>query len=82
MGTNGAALSGATIDVRAANSTPGTGSLANIFSDDGVTPKANPVTSDGTGTFDFYVADGRYDFVVKFGGFTKIVADQEIFDAT
>lgn len=83
MGTTGVAVAGALITVRVKNSTPGTGALASIFSDDGVTSIAgSTVTSDATGTFSFYAPDGRYDFVVAIAGFTKIVPDIEISDIT
>jgi hypothetical protein len=39
----------------------GTTNNATLYSDNGVTPKTNPLTCDSTGQFDFYVADGRYD---------------------
>lgn len=34
---------------------------ATIYSDDGITTKTNPLTTDAAGKFDFYVANGRYD---------------------
>lgn len=83
MGTTGVAVAGALITVRVKNSTPGTGALASIFSDDGITSiSGSTVTSDATGTFSFYAPDGRYDFVVAIAGFTKIVPDIEISDIT
>lgn len=39
----------------------GTLTTATIYSDDGLTLKSNPFTTDTNGRFDFYVADGRYD---------------------
>lgn len=42
----------------------GTQNQPTIYSDDGVTPKGNPVMTDTLGRFDFYVADGRYDLAV------------------
>lgn len=44
----------------------GTTTLATIYSDNSGTAKANPFTSDTTGFWFFYVADGRYD--VRFSG--------------
>ena len=38
--------------------------LAVLYSDNGVTPKANPVTTDANGLFEFYAADGRYTLVL------------------
>lgn len=46
----------------------GTLVLATIFSDDGVTPKANPFTADVSGYFYFYVAPGEYDIRQSGGG--------------
>lgn len=40
--------------------------LSTIYSDDGVTAKANPFTSASDGTWFFYAANGRFD--VKFSG--------------
>lgn len=83
MGTTGVAIAGASITVRVKNSTPGSGALASIFSDDGTTSiSGSTVTSDATGTFNFYAPDGRYDLVVAIAGFTKIVPDIEISDIT
>jgi hypothetical protein len=47
----------------------GTTDLATLYSDNGVTPKANPTTTDDTGTFFFYAADGRYDIEIVGTGF-------------
>ncbi len=44
----------------------GTLTLSTIYSDDGITPKANPFTADANGYFFFYAANGVYD--VKFSG--------------
>jgi hypothetical protein len=44
----------------------GTLNLSTIYSDEGVTPKANPFTADTTGYWFAYAADGDYD--VKFSG--------------
>lgn len=44
----------------------GTSNLSTIYSDNGVTPKANPFTASATGYFFFYAANGRYD--VTFSG--------------
>lgn len=45
----------------------GTVVLAPIFSDEGVTVKANPFTGDFNGQFYFYAADGDYDIVITGG---------------
>jgi len=44
----------------------GTTTLASIYSDNGVTPLANPFTASAVGFWFFYAANGRYD--VKFSG--------------
>jgi len=43
-----------------------------IYSDEGVTVSANPLTSSATGSFSFYVADGDYDIVITKAGFTTV----------
>lgn len=76
-------MAGINVTVRAANASPGTGALATLYSDDGVTTTTNPVVTDATGTFGFYVADGRYDLTYSGTGFTtKIIAAIEIADVT
>lgn len=50
----------------------GTVTLASIFDDDGITPKANPFTGPSTGLIYFYAADGKYDVV--FSGGTPAVS--------
>lgn len=55
---------------------------ASLFSDDGITAKANPIASDANGRFDFYVANGRYDLAFSGPGvnsFTQL--NVEITDA-
>lgn len=43
----------------------GTDTLTTTYSDNGVTPKANPFSAaDVTGIFSFYAANGRYDLTV------------------
>ena len=64
---NGNAISGATVTVY----TAGTTTLASIFSDNGVTSRANPFTTAITGLVDFYAANGVYDL--------KIVSSRNIF---
>lgn len=54
-----------------------------IYSDDGITPTANPVIADASGRFSFYVADGRYDLRASGAGFTTFtLTDQDIHDVT
>jgi hypothetical protein len=68
---NGAAISGASVTVRDA-----AGNLATLYSDDGVTTQANPVSTDAKGVFSFYAADGTYTVTVtgsRIGTSSKIV---------
>lgn len=59
----------------------GTTTKPTIYSDDGVTPITNPVTTNSLGRYGFYVDDGRYDLVISGTGISTItLADQEIFD--
>jgi len=52
------------------------GATAAIYSDNGVTPLANPFTADNTGRVSFYAADGRYTITVAKTGFTTVtIAD-------
>lgn len=60
-GRNGDVVTGASVLIAPAGSvTPST-----IYSDDGVTPIANPMATDANGYFEFYVADGTYDIRVN-----------------
>jgi hypothetical protein len=54
----GNALAGASVAVQSG------GSNVSIYSDDGVTLKSNPMTTDASGGFSFYAANGTYDLVV------------------
>lgn len=60
----GAPAPNATITVRNA----GTATLSSLFSDNGVTVKANPFTADSSGYWFFYAANGRYDITLSGGG--------------
>lgn len=53
---NGGARSKAVITVRVKSS----GALASIYSDEGITPKTNPMTVTSNGSFFFYAANGNY----------------------
>lgn len=66
MDPAGNVLAGALVTVKEA----GTETLATLYSDDGVTPLANPVTTDSNGVFAFYVADGDYDLVPSKANYT------------
>jgi hypothetical protein len=59
--STGAPVAGASVQV---NNYPG-GTAATIYSDNGVTPATNPLTTDTNGAFSFYAADGRYQLVVS-----------------
>lgn len=77
--STGNAISGATVDVYNA----GTLVHSTIYSDDGVTPIANPTSTNAAGTFKFYVKDGRYDITISGSGLTtRTRADEEIADVT
>ena len=57
----GAPAGGASVRVKI----QGTDTDAALYSDNGVTPKANPFTADATtGIFGWYAADGRYSQTV------------------
>lgn len=45
----------------------GTTTLASLFSDNGVTPLANPFTANTDGSYQFYAADGNYDATMSGG---------------
>jgi hypothetical protein len=60
-GRNGDVVIGGSVLVKLA----GTATSATIYSDDGVTPVTNPLTTDANGYFEFYVADGLYDITVN-----------------
>lgn len=58
----GAPVGGASVQVNVQS----TGLPATIYSDNGVTQAANPLTTDAvTGAFSFYAADGRYQLVIS-----------------
>jgi hypothetical protein len=85
IGTSGSTLSpitGATCSVYLT----GTSTLATLYSDNGVTPKANPISSSSTGRIEFYAADGRYDISVVKSGYTTVTLSdillEDLADAT
>ncbi len=61
----GAPVIGTTVTIKLKS----TGLAATIYSDEGITPKANPTTTDADGRFWFYAADDDY-VVEAAGGFT------------
>lgn len=78
--TSGAPVVGASVTVYFT----GTQTKASLYSDQGVTGIANPVTTASpNGQFDFYVASGRYDLVVSGSGVTSFTqSDVPIFDSS
>jgi hypothetical protein len=57
------------------------GNLATIFSDDGVTTVANPLTTNSDGEYTFFAANGQYSTqVVATGYATEIVTQRTLFD--
>lgn len=70
-------VSGASVTVKHV----GTGTSATLYSDEGTTTIANPVTTDSLGRFAFYVADGDYDLeIVKSGVINVTVPDVSMVD--
>lgn len=59
----GTPLSGALVRV-----TQSSGIVASIYSDNGVTPAANPLVSDGSGNFQFFAANGTYTLTITYNG--------------
>lgn len=80
----GVSVPGCNVLVRVANASPGTGALAIIYSDNGITPiVGSQVTTNTNGELFFYAPDGRYDLTFTGTGITTAtVGDVEIFDAT
>lgn len=77
-GTDGKAISGASVLVlNYSDNLP-----ASLFSDSaGTTPIANPVTTDTTGYYEFYVADGHYTIQITGGGLrADTTSDVAIYD--
>jgi hypothetical protein len=71
QGETGTAISGATVRIY----DTGTTTLAPIYSNNSGSSKANPMTTDDDGMFEFYAADGRYDINVTYGTTTKTISD-------
>lgn len=52
------------------------GATATIYSDNSVTTRVNPITTDVNGYFEFYAADGRYSLTITGNGIsTTIITD-------
>ena len=78
-----ALLSGVTVPLVGASCSvfnAGTTVLATIYSDNGVTPLANPFTTSSVGTASFYAADGRYDVQVSKSGYTTVTDSDVILE--
>jgi hypothetical protein len=76
--TSGNALSGASIAV-----TTSTGAAATLYSDNGVTPIANPVTSASNGEYYYYAANGVYSESISATGYgPNTVSGVLLFDPT
>lgn len=73
----GDAVSGVQVTVSLA-----AGGLATIFSDNAGTPKANPITTDANGYFEFYAADGRYNITASGGGYMDVLIADTVLIAT
>ncbi len=80
LGTSGAPVSGAFVLVK----TYPAGVTATLYSDSaGTVTLANPLTTDSTGTFSFYVPNGRYSFTISgVGVTTKVIDDVFIYDTS
>jgi hypothetical protein len=74
----GNALAGATAQIKNFL----TGVNAPIYEDDGVTPKANPITCDSSGRFSFKIAAGKYDIVTVSGAYTATESEVTILEDT
>lgn len=60
---NGLPIQGASVQVNL-GATGGSGA-ATIYSDNGVTQAANPLTTDANGQYSYYAADGHYQEVIS-----------------
>lgn len=72
----GNALVGATITVTVTSG----GATATLYSDNGVTPLSNPVSTDSEGEFFFYAANNKYTLTTTYNGSTVAVTDIVLFD--
>jgi hypothetical protein len=52
--------------------------LATIYSDNNLTPLANPFTSQSDGQWQFYAANGRYDVTMSSAGFSQTITYSDI----
>ena len=57
------------------------GNRVSLYSDNGVTSIPNPVTTDRTGFYSFYVANGNYTLQYVLGGLVlRTITDVQIYD--
>jgi len=63
--THGNAIAGVSVQVNLA-----AGGAATVYSDDGVTPLTNPLTTESDGSFKFYASNGLYSLVMTKSGYT------------
>lgn len=74
----GAPVSGALVYVR----DNGTNALVQLYSDDGVTPTGNPVTTNSLGYYEFFVADGTYKLEVAYSSAVQVtIPNVQVVDA-
>lgn len=64
--TTGQAIPNATVTVYDSNN-----AIATLYSDNGVTLKANPITTPSTGVYSFYAANGTYRLTISAVGFSS-----------
>src|SRR5947207_2643253 len=75
----GQPIASATVDVYNVGTTV---HPTNIYSDNGVTPTSNPLTTDANGHFQFWAPNGTYDLKVSGAGITAFTrGSMELFDA-
>lgn len=83
-------IAGVSVTVYLRNADGSNGALAALYSDNGVTGKSNPLTTDQLGSYSYYAADGRYNEVISGAGIdTRTIsdvlledpADNPVFDA-
>lgn len=67
VNTFGVPVQGASITVNTAAGVPAT-----LYSDNGITQTANPLTSDAQGVFGFYAVGGSYSMIISGIGFAQL----------
>ena len=72
----GNSIRGATVTIK-----DEAGNVATIYSDDGVTPQANPMTTNADGEYTFFAANGKYTVQIVAEGYgSEVKSDQILFD--